>query len=511
MDTPRFVGQDPERGHLLRRGALVGATVDERIDTEVLIVGGGASGFAAAWHLRRRGVTDLHLVELEDATGGTARGGELERSPHPLGAHYLPEPPAACIELQELLGDLELVVGHEADGRPEYLPSLICPAPLERHFFEGQWHPGLYPFAGQSAEDERQWIRWSDHLRELERRGVGADGRPLFTLPVERSSTELRHLDRISIGAHLDALGIDSWRVRWMVEYACRDDYGCTLETTSAFAALHHFLARGLEETTERATLAFPEGNDGLVKRMRDRAALADRLHLGAAAYEVDPGQADAGGEVRVHEVASGRNVAFRARAILWAAPRFILPHVLVDDRPDPLPRGAITYAPWLVANLQLSEWPGGFGAPTSWDNVPIGADDLGYVVANHAEPMTVREPGAVITYYEPFTGRDPAAERARLLQGDATTWLAHVRKALERVHPAIGPKIRASSIARWGHAMVRPVPGLLFGDALRGARAPLGAVIPCATDTRGLALFEEAFYAGRDAAELALARLGRA
>ena len=71
-----------------------------------------------------------------------------------------------------------------------------------------------------------------------------------------------------------------------------------------------------------------------------------------------------------------------------------------------------------------------------------------------------------------------------------------------------VGPAVRAVHVHRWGHGMVRPEPGLLFGDALALAARPLERVIPCATDTRGLALFEEAFYAGRDAAVTAMARL---
>jgi hypothetical protein len=58
---------------------------------------------------------------------------------------------------------------------------------------------------------------------------------------------------------------------------------------------------------------------------------------------------------------------------------------------------------------------------------------------------------------------------------------------------------------------MIRPVPGLLFGGALERARAPIGCVRACATDVGGLPLFEEAFYAALEAADWALARVGRA
>jgi hypothetical protein len=50
-----------------------------------------------------------------------------------------------------------------------------------------------------------------------------------------------------------------------------------------------------------------------------------------------------------------------------------------------------------------------------------------------------------------------------------------------------------------------------LFGGALERARAPIGCVRACATDVGGLPLFEEAFYAALEAADWALARVGRA
>src|SRR5690606_12787458 len=143
--------------------------------------------------------------------------------------------------LHVLLRELGIEQRRTPDGSPEYDPRVICRAPLERHRHRGKWEEGLYPAAGQSAEEEAQWERWQAHLRQLDQRR-GADGRRLFALPVDRSSAELRALDRISMADHLDGLGLTSWRLRWAVDYACRDDYGCTLAQCSAFAALHHYL-----------------------------------------------------------------------------------------------------------------------------------------------------------------------------------------------------------------------------------------------------------------------------
>lgn len=502
-----FVGQDPARGHLLRDGTIGSAPTSERVRCDVLVVGGGAAGMAAAWRLRRAGVTDVHVVELEPEPGGTARAGATPRSRYPMGAHYLPTPHAELTGLRTLLGELGIIVHTRPDGELEYDPRMILRAPLERHRHRGKWEEGIYPGAGQTPDEEAQWERWQAHLRQLDQRR-GADGRRLFALPVERSSTELRHLDQVTIAAYLDELGLSSWRLRWAVDYACRDDYGCTLTQCSAFAALHHYLCRGLDDSHERFILSWPEGNAHLVERMAELAALGDRLHRDTMVHAIDP---DAG-TVHAYDVVAQRGRVFEARQVLWAAPRFVLSRVLPAGR-DPLPSEALLYTPWLVANVEVAQRPRGIGAPLSWDNVPVDADNLGYVVATHLEGLRDRNvEGSVLTYYQPMPADDAAglrAQRQGLLDGSLDHWCDHVSAELERMHPGLTPAIRRIHVARWGHAMIRPGPGWLFGAARAVARRALGRVLPCAADVGGLPLFEEAFASGVGAAELALARLG--
>ena len=68
---------------------------------------------------------------------------------------------------------------------------------------------------------------------------------------------------------YFDRAGWASPRLRWYVDYCCRDDYGCTLDTTSAWAAWHYFCSRpaGVEYLT------WPEGNGRIVRHLLDRLA----------------------------------------------------------------------------------------------------------------------------------------------------------------------------------------------------------------------------------------------
>jgi hypothetical protein len=61
----------------------------------------------------------------------------------------------------------------------------------------------------------------------------------------------------------------------------------------------------------------------------------------------------------------------------------------------------------------------------------------------------------------------------------------------------------------RWGHAMIRPKPGFLWGQSRRRAAIPYRGIQFAGADLSGLALFEEAFYHGVRAAEEVLKERG--
>ncbi|MDH5540091.1 MAG: NAD(P)-binding protein, partial [Rhizobacter sp.] len=113
-DAPRFgggwVGAQHERGHRLRDAAAspfsAAGSVHRR--TEVVIVGAGIAGLAAARALRMAGVEDLQLFDLEDEPGGNSRGHQLGGMACPLGAHYLPVPGDEAVEVIALLEELGL-------------------------------------------------------------------------------------------------------------------------------------------------------------------------------------------------------------------------------------------------------------------------------------------------------------------------------------------------------------------------------------------------------------------
>ncbi|HSP81061.1 MAG TPA: twin-arginine translocation pathway signal, partial [Myxococcaceae bacterium] len=410
-----------------------------------------------------------------------------------------------------LLRELGAVTGVDERGAPTYAEEMLIREPEERLFYKGDWYEGLYLRAGASAEDLAELARFEARMNAYAAARDGK-GRKAFAVPTALSSddAEWTALDAVSMARWMEAEGFRSPRLRWLVDYACRDDYGTTAEGVSAWAAIWYFAARqdGQGERSE-GFLSWPEGNGRLVKQLL--AALEPgQVERGVLVHTVEPGEG--GCRVEAVEAGTGRPRAYQARQVVLACPRFIAAHVVAPWREErPAWLGAFQYGPWVVANLTLESAPRSRGFPLAWDNVFYESRSLGYVVATHqALRMDERGP-TVLTWYLPMAGLDVKAEREKVLSAGYAEWEGLVMADLLPAHPGIGEQARRLEVTRWGHAMVRPVPGFLWGPERRAAQESLGDSLHFAhSDLGGMALFEEANWFGVKAAEKALKGLGR-
>jgi hypothetical protein len=502
-----FVGAAHGLGHRLREpGGLPPATRTERVG--VVIVGAGVAGLAAAWHLERAGVRDLVLLELEDAPGGNSRAGASPVTGYPWGAHYLPLPGATARGVRGLLRELGVIEGFGRDGRPVYDERHLCHAPQERLFIHGRWQEGVFPALGASGEDRAQLEAFRAEM-ERYRGWRDSAGRRAFATPRSAGSPgAFRELDAVSMAEFMTARGFTSSRLRWWVEYACRDDFGTDLAGTSAWAGVHYYAGRDHDPEYGDVVLTWPEGNGWLTRRLAE--PVAQRIRLGQLVINVEP--AGDGAVVETFDAREERTVRLLAREVVLACPVFIAARIYRPwrERPPAFVR-AFHYAPWLVANLHLDRPPAGAsGAPLAWDNVLYDSDGLGYVVATHQSLRA--HPGAtVLTYYRPFAGPAPARARRDLLEASWTTLREGVLRDLARPHPGLGRDVRRLDIMRYGHAMVRPEVGFVCSPALAAAASALTGPIHLAhADLSGFSIFEEAFEWGGRAAGRVLARRPR-
>lgn len=490
-------GADLSRGHRLRQGRFPAPSREERVG--LVIAGGGIAGLSAGWTLAEAGFGDFALLELEDEAGGNARSGRNAVSAYPLGAHYLPIPNREATALRHMLERMGMIVG-EANGLPVYDPMQLCADLQERLLWRGKWQEGLVPRTGLTAKDKADLAAFDAEMARA-RAAIGGDGRPAFTTPIAYSSADpaWRTLDNQSFAAWLDARGLTSPVLRAHVRYAMRDDYGTEPGQVSAWAGVHYWAGRRGFAAADVAdnVLTWPGGNGHLAWLMAKR--LGNRIRPGRIVHGVT--RTGDGVTIDSFDVGSGESMRTHARAAILAMPLFVTARLVPEVDAAPC-----TYAPWLVANVTVAQPPRGAGVPLAWDNVSSTSESLGYVVATHQDAAT--SAGAtVLSWYLPLSDMAPASARRLLIERPADEWKRIVRDDLLAMHPEL--EIGEIALWRWGHAMIRPTPGYVWGAAPGHRIKP--PLFLAHSDLSGLSLFEEAHFHGVQAAEAAMATLGHA
>lgn len=498
-----------ERGHLLRQeGMRQWSSFPVVADGiwDAVVVGGGISGLTACWKLRKIGIERVLLLELASQIGGTSVSGSIDGHAFPWGAHYINIPPPEADCIHEILTDTEVIRGYDAAGRPLVDREHLLRWPRERLYRDG-WMEGLEPFRDAAESEVEAYHQFEDQMLEwtLYR---GRDGRKAFPIPLDYSTTDpaVRELDSISMLEYLRSQGWRSSRLDWLVDYACRDDYGSRLSGVSAWAGIHYYACRNYDarvaDEYPTDTLTWTEGNAFLAKGLaRDLDEESCRLDTAVVAMRNEAG----GCELACVHWPTMERQRVRARSVVFAGKLHGLPYIL-QDQPVAQRRalGALDYSAWLVAAIHISTPPAAQQeAGLAWDNILYESDSLGYIFAGHqADGNGVDD---VLVYYLPLS----ADGRHQLLQRSHGEWVNIIMNDLAQAHPELEDSVQRIDLYRWGHGMIRPVPGSLFGPDAELRRAPIGAVALASCDVTGMPLFEEACYCGISAAEWCGRHLG--
>ena len=287
------------------------------------------------------------------------------------------------------------------------------------------------------------------------------------------------------------------------MDYACRDDYGLTIDQTSAWAGILYFAARlKNKDQAMQDVITWPAGNGQIVEYLSKQVTQHIRNRFLVASIRTnETDRADAACEVVGLDLDRNQWVGYRAKKVIWAAPQFVANRVIEQFRNrDTTPDLPFRYSWWLVANVHLRNRPKEPGVSLSWDNVFYDSNSLGYVVSTHQSGID--HGPCVWTWYYPFTQRSPQYTREQLLSVPWSDWVALVLTDLQRAHPKIRDLVTQVDVVRWGHAMVQPYTGFIWSKTRLEARIPDRNVHFANTDLSGIALMEEAFYHGVRAAD---------
>lgn len=382
------------------------------------------------------------------------------------------------------------------NGLPVYDEYYLCADPHERLFFQGRWHDGLLPQTGISEEDKRQYQEFFAFMKTMSEK-KGSDGKTAFAIPLDESSRDRDFVkfDSLNMSRFMDEKKWTAKTLRWYVNYCMRDDYGLISENVSAWAGIHYFASRSGKAANagKETVLTWPEGNGWLVNQLKKK--LINNIRTGCLVHKITKD-----GD---HYLVDFDSTRIRAKNVIYAGPRYTAKYV-IDKSLGELTLPETKFAPWMVANVTLKNLPEGKGQDLSWDNVSYYSQSLGYIVSTHQK--LERTPGeSVITYYLPLTAEDADVARKNAFTKDHSFWAELAADDLEKMHPGIKNEILNIDVCIWGHGMVGPVPGYLWGENRRKMQASLGGIHFAHTDMSGVSIFEEAQYRGIMAARKVL------
>ncbi|MBU6454784.1 MAG: NAD(P)-binding protein [Cyanobacteria bacterium REEB67] len=522
----RMLGPTRSLGHLLRDPAALakakaGTNTEQTIrQKKVVIVGGGMAGLSAAWWLKKNHFDNFVLLELEKEVGGNAACGKNDWGSYPWGAHYVPIPNPESAYVRELFEELKIIQAYSKAGEPIYDDLMLCHEPQERLYKDGSFHEGLVPKRGLQPAEAADISRFFGSMVGF-RQAKGKDGKAAFAIPLDLSTSDarFRDLDKITMSRWLDDNNFKTKPLLWYVTYCCRDDYGATPDNVSAWAGIHYFAGRrGTAANAEQnAVLTWPQGNGYLAGKLRELCSEFIEVNALVTGVEAKINAAGEGNDSKTkvsylssNGTAKGESKSIDCDYVIFAAPRFVAAKIIDAKTFSGETYDKLNYAPWMVANISLKRLPDTRGTALAWDNVSYYSDSLGYVVANHQE-ISTREKPLVITYYYPLSKETPKVARQNLYSADIEKWRRVIIEDLSKIHPDIERQILAIDLWPWGHGMIRPDTGFIWGDLREEMKKSVGSIVFAHSDMSGMSNFEEAQYHGVEAAKTILAKIGRA
>ncbi len=528
IDFPgSIIGEDMSLGHRLRDGIFRQRLKNHHFNPigpsySCIIVGGGCSGLAAGWRLYQAGLKDFLVIEKNSQLGGTSQSGYGNNTDFSWGAHYIETPPAEANFLYPLYEDLNIITGYDSNQRPIINQDFVVRDPEVQLYMGKQladaksWIPHRYPYLLADDHDLASFEKFNRLMYQLNHT-LGEDGKKPFTLPIQASSTDsiFRQLDQITMKAYLRDQGFQSELLDWYIDMQCRDNFGTCYHEISAWAALDYFATNfiqfGKKDPNIRPieVISWPEGNQYLVKGMSRNFIKAN---IKKNALVVDVRNEKNSVLVTYYNILEEKFYTHRSQSVIFALAKFLLPKIVQENaKKTEKYLKKFEYAPWLVANLHVKQPPA--GKPISWDNIyyrELTSKEnwsLGYILPNYQNRQLCEQdmsPG-VITVYVPLLQDGITKERDELWKYTWKYWAQRIVDDLRFMHPNINDLIERMDINQMGHAMIRPIPNYIWGEARQKLKEPIGRIFMAHCDVSGLPIFEQAAYIGFEAAKSVL------
>ncbi len=407
---------------------------------DVVIVGGGVSGLAAAYRLQHR---DFLLLEKEPHWGGNAYAMEYEGSMYATGSAFLTKDEHAYPFSKEI--GLEPLPVNSPDG------SII-----RGEFVADTWGNGLnklpYPASVREAFEK---FKKEMLAIDVEKRTKELFGKP-FSDFMKAYPPEL---------------------TQWWDNYG-PSNWGAGSEDTAAGLAILS-LQEMAEESGVDNRYTWPGGLGAVTKRLAEllETKYKDRMQMGATTVAVVSEKEN----VQVTYMLDGELKTVAAKAVIMATPKFIT-RCIVDGLPEKQSDAMhqIRYIPYPVVNLIFDKPVFDHG----YDTWCPGNTFTDFIVADWVvqKQPAYKQIFNIISCYTPMREED----RGYLLNEiGARRIAANVLRDFQKLMPGMNVDPVEVHIYRRGHPMYMSKPGL-FTDVQPLVRRPMDRVFFANTDSEG-------------------------
>jgi protoporphyrinogen oxidase len=432
-------GEDNKICHQVRDGKVfTRPAASARHD--VVIVGGGVSGLAAAYRLQHR---NLLLLEKEPHWGGNAYAMEYEGSTYATGSAFLVKDESAYSFAKEI--GLEPLPVNSSDA------SII-----RGELILDTWGDGLnrLPYPPSVRESFKKFKKEMLAI-DVEKRSKELDDKP-FSDFTNGYPPELKQW--------WDTFGPSNW--------------GATSEATAAGLAIVNLQEMAAESRADDR-YTWPGGLGAITKKLAEilQPKYKDRMQTGATIVAVVSEKE----EVQVTYMLGGELKTVAAKAVIMATPKFITRRI-VDGLPEKQREAMhqIRYIPYPVVNLIFDKPVFNHG----YDTWCPGNTFTDFVVADWViqKQAGYQQKFNILSCYTPMKQED----RGYLLNEiGARKIAANVLSDFQKLMPGLNVDPVEVHIYRRGHPLYMSTPGL-YTQVQPLARHPMDRVFFANTDSEG-------------------------